>query len=231
MSPLPIVFVPGLLCTGRIYDHQIAHLGDRHPILLANHWSAPTMKEIAAQILSVAPERFALVGTSMGGYVAFEILRQAPERVAKLALLSTKAAADTDEQIAGRRKMVAHVRANGVRSGVKALWPKLVHEARQEDHPLMSVFFDMAEQLGTDAFARQIEAIIGRPDSKPLLAKISVPTLVVAGAEDTLIPPENSKEIAAGIPSARLELVPHCGHMGMIERPETYTRLLQVFLG
>lgn len=231
MPGLPIVFVPGLLCTGRIYEHQVQHLGDKHPVLLANHWSANTMGEIAKTILDVAPEKFALVGTSMGGYVAFEILRQAPERVARLALMSTKAPADTAEAIAGRRKMVADVRANGVGSGVKALWPKLVHAARQEDQPLMGVFFDMAEQLGTDAFARQIEAIIGRPDSKPLLAKINVPTLVVAGAEDTLIPPESSKEIAEGIKGARLELVEHCGHMGMIERPETYTRLLKEFLG
>jgi pimeloyl-ACP methyl ester carboxylesterase len=230
MSGLPIVFVPGLMCTGRIYQHQVEHLGQRHTVLLANHWSAPSMKEIAASILSVAPERFALAGTSMGGYVAFEIMRQAPGRVARLVLMSTSARPDTPEKSDGRRKQVASARLSGMRPGTKALYPMLVHPARHEDLPLLSVFFEMAEQLGVEAFAGQIDAIIGREDSRPLLSSIKVPTLVVSGADDTLIPPENSREIAGGIAGSRLETVPHCGHMGMLERPETYTKLLGEFL-
>ncbi|HEX5008140.1 MAG TPA: alpha/beta fold hydrolase [Hyphomonadaceae bacterium] len=230
MAGLPIVFVPGLLCTGRIYEHQAQQLGRRHPVLLANHWSHTSMAEIAKSILTIAPEKFALAGASMGGYVAFEIMRQAPDRVAKLILLSTSARPDTPERSEGRRKQVAAVREHGARTGVKALWPNLVHPARQEDHALLAVFNEMADELGPDAFARQVDAIIGRADSRPDLPKIKVPTLVIAGAEDKLIPPDNSKEIADGIPGARLELVDHCGHMGMIERPETYTRLLGEFV-
>jgi len=188
------------------------------------------MAEIAKQILSVAPEKFALVGTSMGGYVAFEVVRQAPQRVAKLALLSTSAKPDTPERREGRRKQVASVREHGVRTAIEALWPNLVHPARHEDRALRSLFDEMAEQLGPDVFARQIEAIIGRADSRPTLIGIKIPTLVVAGADDKLITPDNSKEIADGIAGARLETVEHCGHMGMIERPETYTRLLGAFL-
>ncbi|MCC6919486.1 MAG: alpha/beta fold hydrolase [Alphaproteobacteria bacterium] len=230
MGGLPIVFIPGLLTTGRIYQHQAEHLGQRHPILFANSWSGATMAESARQILDAAPERFALVGTSMGGYVAFEILRQAAGRVARLALLSTSARPDTRERSAGRREQVAAVRQRGIRWGSLALWPNLVHPARHEDLALRRVFIEMAEELGPDAFARQIEAIIGRPDSRPLLPSITVPTLVVAGAEDQLIPPENAREMAEGIAGARLEIVPHCAHMGMIERPESYTKLLSAFL-
>jgi pimeloyl-ACP methyl ester carboxylesterase len=230
MAGLPIVFVPGLLCTGRIYEHQLQHLGQTHPVLLANHWSHASMAEIAKSILDIAPEKFALAGTSMGGYVAFEIMRQAPDRVAKLVLLSTSAKPDTPERSEGRRKLVAAVRQEGVRTAVKTMWPNLVHPARHEDLPLQTAFNDMADQLGVDAFARQIDAIIGRADSRPDLPKIKVPTLVVAGAEDKLITPDNSKEIADGIPGARLETVEHCGHMGMIERPETYTHLLGEFV-
>jgi len=231
MAGLPIVFVPGLLCTGRIYEHQVQRLGQTHPVLLANHWSHTSMTEIARSILAVAPEKFALAGTSMGGYVAFEIVRQAPDRVAKLILLSTSAKPDTPERSDGRRKQVAAVREHGTRTAVKTLWPNLVHPARHEDLPLLSIFNEMAEQLGPDAFARQIDAIIGRADSRPDLPKIKVPTLVIAGADDRLITPDNSKEIADGIPGARLETVESCGHMGMIERPQTYTRLLGDFLG
>lgn len=230
MTGLPIVFVPGLLCTGRIYAHQVERLADRHPVLLANHWSAPSMREIAAQILSSAPERFALVGTSMGGYVSFEIMRQAPERVERLVLMSTSAKPDAPERSEGRRKQVAAVRAHGVRTGTIALYPALVHAARHEDFALRQIFIDMAEELGADAFARQIDAIIGRADSRPALAEIKAPTLVIVGENDALIAPDEARKIAAGIKGARLETLPNCGHMTMLERPQSVTTLLQAFL-
>jgi pimeloyl-ACP methyl ester carboxylesterase len=230
MAGLPSVFVPGLLCTGRIYEHQVQQLGRRHPVLLADHWSHTSMTDIAKAILAVAPEKFALAGTSMGGYVAFEMMRQAPDRVAKLILLSTSARPDTPDRSEGRRKQVAAVRESGACTAVSALWPNLVHPARHEDHALLAVFNDMANELGPEAFARQTEAIIGRADSRPDLPKIKVPTLVIAGADDKLITPDNSKEIADGISGARLETVEYCGHMGMIERPQTYARLLGEFL-
>ena len=230
MPGLPIVFIPGLMCTGRIYQHQVETLGQAHPVLLANHWSHDSMAGIAKSILDVASETFALAGMSMGGYVALEIMRQAPGRVTKLILMSTSAKPDTPERSADRRKQVEGARKYGVRAGTKALYPKLVHPARHEDAPLLTTFFEMAEELGVDAFANQIEAVIGRPDSRPMLGKITAPTLVIAGKDDVLITPDNSEELANGIPGARLALVEHCGHMGMIERPETYTKLISGFL-
>jgi len=230
MPGLPIVFIPGLMCTGRIYQHQVETLGQTHPVLLANHWSHDSMAAIAKSILDVAPETFALAGMSMGGYVALEIMRQAPGRVTKLILMSTSAKPDTPERSADRRKQVEGARKYGLRAGTKALYPKLVHPARHEDVPLLTKFFEMAEELGVDAFANQIEAIIGRPDSRPMLGKITAPTLVIAGKDDALITPENSEELANGIPGARLALIEHCGHMGMIERPESYTKLISGFL-
>jgi pimeloyl-ACP methyl ester carboxylesterase len=230
MSGLPIVFVPGLMCTGRIYQHQVEQLGQGRAVLLANHWSHDSMAAIAASILEAAPARFALAGTSMGGYVAFEILRQAPERVETLILMSTSARPDTPERSVGRRQQVAWARRNGIRAGTLSAYPPLVHPARHEDLSLRTTFIEMAEALGVDAFARQIEAIIGRPDSRADLPGIGIPTLVIVGADDQLIPPEHGQEIAAGIPGARFERVEHCGHMGMIELPETYTRLIGDFL-
>ena len=227
----PIVFIPGLMCTGRIYQHQVEELGQRHPVLLANHWSHATMKEVAASILEAAPERFILAGTSMGGYAAFEIMRQAPDRVEKLILLSTSAKPDTPDRSKGRREQVAAARkANNMRAGTKALFPKLVHPARHEDQPLLTTFIEMAEQLGLDAFERQIEAIISREDSRPLLAEIKVLTLVVVGKDDVLIVPDEGREIAAGIRGAKFVEIENAGHMCMIERPEAVTKALAEFV-
>jgi pimeloyl-ACP methyl ester carboxylesterase len=227
----PIVFIPGLMCTGRIYQHQVEQLAQRHPVLLANPWSHATMKEIATSILNTAPDRFILAGTSMGGYAALEIMRQAADRVEKLILLSTSAKPDAPERSKGRREQVAAARkANNMRDGTKALYPKLVHPARHEDQPLLTTFIEMAEQLGLDAFERQIEAIISREDSRPLLANIKVPTLVIVGKDDTLILPDEGREIAAGIKGARLVEIDHAGHMCMIERPEAVTKAVREFV-
>lgn len=230
MSGLPIVFIPGLMCTGRLYHYQCEALGEAHPVLLGNHWSAASMGEIADQILAVAPERFALAGTSMGGYVAFEILRRAPERIEKLVLMSTSARPDTPERSHVRHQQLEWTRHHGMRAGTRALWDHLVHPARHEDHPLLTTFIEMAEIVGIEGYARQTEAIIGRADSRPLLGALTMPTLVIAGADDKLIPPDQSREIAAGIAGSRLEIVPDCGHMGMIEKPDTYTKLIGTFL-
>ncbi len=231
MPAMPIVFIPGLMCTGRIYQHQVEELGQRHAVLLANHWSASTMKEVASQILTAAPEKFALVGTSMGGYAALEVMRQAPDRVTKLVLMSTSAKPDAPNRSKGRRDQVAAARkANNMRDGTKALWPKLVHPARHEDHALLTTFIEMAEQLGVEAFEHQIEAIISRQDSRPVLATIKTPTLVVVGKDDTLIPPDEGREIAADIPGAKLVEIENAGHMCMTERPETVTKALVEFL-
>lgn len=228
----PIVFIPGLMCTGRIYQHQVEELGQRHPVLLANHWSQATMQDIAAAILKSAPETFILAGTSMGGYAALEIMRTAPGRVEKLILLSTSAKPDTPERSKGRREQVASARkANTMRDGTKALYPKLVHPARHEDQPLLATFIEMAEKLGLDAFENQIEAIISREDSRPLLANITIPTLVVVGKDDTLIVPDEGREIAAGIKGAKLVEVENAGHMCMIERPQAATKALVEFVG
>jgi pimeloyl-ACP methyl ester carboxylesterase len=117
-----------------------------------------------------------------------------------------------------------------MRDGTKALWPKLVHPARHEDVALLTTFIEMAEKLGIAAFERQIEAIISREDSRPLLAQIKTPTLVVVGKDDTLILPDEGREIAAAIPGAKLVEIENAGHMCMTERPETVTKALVDFL-
>jgi pimeloyl-ACP methyl ester carboxylesterase len=227
---LPLVLVPGLACTGDLYRHQLSRLGTARPVMVADHTRDDTMGAIAERLLAAAPERFALGGVSMGGYVAFEVLGRAPQRVARAIFMSTSARPDTPARSEGRRAQVKAARAGHYREGTMALWPLLVHPARFEDLALRALTADMADEVGVDGFARQIEAIIGRADSRPLLASIACPTLVIVGAQDALIPPENGAEIAVGIPGARLETLADCGHMTPAEKPETVTRLIGDFL-
>jgi pimeloyl-ACP methyl ester carboxylesterase len=225
-----LVLVPGLLCTGALWAPQIAALADIAACTMADHRRHRTMRGIARSILAAAPERFALAGLSMGGYIAYEILRQAPERVQRLALLDTGARADTPERTAARRELIATAEREGVRRAQEVLMPTLVHPARLDDRPLVDTVLQMAVDTGLAAFKRQEAAIIGRPDSRPLLASIRCPTLVLVGEQDARTPPTLAREIADAIPGARLEIVPDCGHLPTLERPEAVTRALRAWL-
>ena len=225
-----LLLVPGLLCTHVLWAPQIAALGDIANCSVADHTRHDTMAGIARSILAAAPERFALAGLSMGGYIACEIVRQAPERVERLALLDTGSRADTPERTAARRELIATAEREGVGRAVELLMPVLVHKARLGDRQLVDTVTQMALDLGLNVFKRQQEAIIGRPDNRPLLPNIRCPTLVLVGEQDALTPPDLAREIAEGIPGARLEIVPDCGHLSTLEQPEAVSRALRGWL-
>jgi pimeloyl-ACP methyl ester carboxylesterase len=225
-----LVLVPGLLCTGALWGPQIEALSDVAEITVADHTRHESMEAIARAILAQAPERFALAGLSMGGYISYEVVRQAPERVTKLALLDTGSRADTPERSAGRRELIATAEREGARKAMEVLLPVLVHPDRLSDRPLVEKILQMGEDTGLDAFKRQQTAIMGRPDNRPFLPSIKCPTLVLVGQEDALTPVELSQEIAAGIPGARLEIIPHCGHLSTLEQPEAVNRALRAWL-
>ncbi len=223
---LPTVCIPGLACSARLYQDQIPALWTVGPVMVAQPTQHDRIAALAQSILAAAPARFALVGLSMGGYLSFEILRQAPARVAKLALLDTSARADTPEQSENRRAQIRLAATTPARAIADGLFPRLVHRSRHGDESLRGIFRLMAEEVGTAAYARQQAAIIGRPDSRPLLATIRCPTLVVVGDGDELTPPPVAAEIANGIPGARLVTVAGCGHASTLERPAEVTAAL-----
>lgn len=231
MAPvLPLVLVPGLLCSARLYVPQIAALWAHGSITIADHRRDSEMAAIAARIFADAPPRFALAGLSMGGYIAFAMLRQAPERIAKLALLDTSARPDTAEQSAGREKFIGMAEAGKLNDIVEALTLRFLHRNHHGNEILKRVVRDMAADTGPDAFVRQQRAIMSRPDSRPLLASIRCPTLVVVGDGDELTPPELAKEICTGISGARLVVVPECGHLSTIEKPDVVNAALAEWL-
>ena len=223
---LPVVLVPGLLCSAEVFAPQIAALWPHGPVTVASTFEGATIADIASAILAAAPPRFALGGISMGGYICLEIMRQAPERVAKLALLDTSARADTAEQTAKRRDAVAAARAGDFLALAVEASKAQLHPAHKDDARLLDINRRMAAAVGLDGYARQIDAIIGRSDSRPGLAAIAVPTLVLVGDTDTLTPPALAEELAAGIPHARLVVVPHCGHLSTLEQPDAVNRAL-----
>jgi pimeloyl-ACP methyl ester carboxylesterase len=223
---LPVVLVPGLNCSARLYAEQIPALWQFGPVTVADHRRDDSMAAIARRILADAPPRFALAGLSMGGYVAFEILRQAAARVTKLALLDTGAGAEAPERTAQRKPLIALAKQGRFAEITEDQFPLLVHRSRHGDASLKAAVRAMNEETGPEAYCRQQHAIMGRPDSRPGFAAISCPTLVLVGDEDQLTPPALAREMADGIHGARLVVVPECGHLSTMERPQAVTAAL-----
>lgn len=229
-DPLPIVLVAGLNCSARLYAQQIPALWEFGPVTVADHRRDDSLAAIARRILAAAPPRFALAGLSMGGYIAFEVMRQAASRVAKLALLDTGARAETPERTEQRKPLLELARSGRFGEITDNQYPTLVHRSRLGDAALKAQVRAMNEETGAEAYLRQQQAIIIRPDSRPGLAAIACPTLVLVGDDDQPTPPELAREMAAGIKDARLVVVPDCGHLSTMERPQAVNAALVEWL-
>lgn len=227
---VPIVLIPGLMCSPRLYAGQIPELWRFGPVTVASHRGADSVKEIAGQILASAPPRFSLAGLSMGGYVALEIMRQAPERVARLALVDTSARPDTPDKTQARRDQIALAEAGRLREVADILYPRWVGPARRDDPELRNTVRQMADETGAEAFIRQQTAIMNRPDSRPGLGEIDCQTHLVVGVDDEVTPLDCSEEMAEAIPGARLLVIPDCGHLSALEQPRIVTRALTAWL-
>jgi pimeloyl-ACP methyl ester carboxylesterase len=219
-NPMPILLVPGLGASPRVYAPVMAAIWRYGPVTVANHIRDDSIGAIAQRILAEAPPRFALAGHSMGGYIAFEIMRQAEGRVAKLALINTQARPDTPEATSVRRGRIARAQAGEYHAVLDEMFPDQVHPARRGDADLRQLMHDMGDDIGADAFVRQQLAVIGRADSRPVLAAIKCPTLVVTGDQDNAIPNSLSVEMAEGIHGVKLTIIPHCGHFPQVEQTQ-----------
>ncbi|MET0220604.1 MAG: alpha/beta hydrolase [Bradyrhizobium sp.] len=227
---LPIVLVPGLICSARIWAPVVPALWRHGPVTIANHIRDDSMAAIARRILAEAPPRFALAGHSMGGYIAFEIMRQAPERVAKLALLNTQARPDTPEATARRRGQIARAHDGGYRVVVDEFFPNFVHPSRRDEAGLHQVVHEMADDVGIEGFVRQQTAIMARPDSRPTLTAIRCPTMVLTCDSDNTIPNQLSQEMADEIAGSWLVMLENCGHLPQLERPDATAQALVEWL-
>jgi pimeloyl-ACP methyl ester carboxylesterase len=230
MTGPPLALLPGLLCDGALWHAQVEGLAGHADCRVVDFTEQDSIAAMAASVLEAMPEPFALAGLSMGGYVAFEVLRQAPGRVTRLALLDTSARADTPEQTRERRGLIELARKGRFRGVPRRLLPLYLHPARLEEVELPAAVTAMAERIGRDAFLRQQKAIMGRPDSRRDLVRIDCPTLVLCGRQDQPTPLARHTEMAAGIARSRLVVIEDCGHLAPIERPAEVTAALKAWL-
>jgi pimeloyl-ACP methyl ester carboxylesterase len=229
MAQMPFLHVPGLNANARVYRDAAEALWPFGPVMHANHLMGEGMEGIASRILADAPPRFALAGFSFGGYLAFEILRQARDRVLKLALIDTSARPDTAEAADVRRQRIAHTKAGKFRMVVQQSFGGSVHPHHKEDSELWAIHTAMSNANGPEAYVRHQEAIIGRPDSRPMLSSIAVPTVVVVGEADAITPPEVAKEMHSAIAGSSLTVVHEAGHLALLEHSQAVVAALRAW--
>jgi pimeloyl-ACP methyl ester carboxylesterase len=226
-----LILVPGLLLTADLWRDQVAALSGRVARIVPEAQTRhDSLAAIAGAILAEAPDRFALAGMSMGGVVAQEIVRQAPERVSHLALIDTTSRPDTDAQRSHRERLLrqtAHGRFTGISRHAFHQW---VHPAHADDTALYDRVAAMTRSVGRDAFIRQQTAMLGRPDYRPVLPGLRCPALVLCGADDKVTPPALARETATAIPGADLELIDRSGHLAPLEQPVAVTAALERLL-
>lgn len=228
-----LLLLPGLLCDERLWRDQVSGLAEIADIAIADMTRDDSVAGMAARAIAMLDARgsgaFAVCGLSMGGYVAIEVWRQATSRVTRLALLDTSARADTEAQTRRRRGLMALTRTGQFKGVTPRLLPSLIHPDRLGT-PLADEVRAMAERIGREAFLRQQQAIMTRPDSRADLLRVGVPTLVGVGAEDILTPPELAEEMAALIPGATLVRFAGSGHLPTMEVPEAVNAALRDWL-
>ena len=226
----PLVFLPGMMCDARLFGPQIAELSADTAVMVAPITQGERVEEIASGLLDLLPQRFALAGLSMGGIVAMEILRRAPERVTRIALLDTNPLAETPQVAAAREPQIVAARTG-----------RMLEVMREEMKPnylapgagrpaVLDLVMDMADTLGPEVFIRQSRALQRRPDQQSTLRKCKIPALVLCGAHDVLCPVRRHEFMAELIPNAKLHIIEGAGHLPTLEQPDETTRALRAWM-
>ncbi|MEM7283444.1 MAG: alpha/beta fold hydrolase, partial [Pseudomonadota bacterium] len=223
-----LVLLPGMMCDHRLWRHQIDALESGHRITVPSIAKDNSIRDIAHAVLSEAPLEFALAGLSMGGIVAFEMFRQAPQRITKLALLDTNFLADTEAKQAVRDQQIQRVTDGELYAVLRdELKPNYLAQIHRSNDEMLNEVLDMGLSLGSAAFIRQATALRNRADSTDTLSHINVDTLVLCGAEDELCPPTLHDAMSQRIPRASLVVLGDCGHLSALEQPDQVSHALQ----
>jgi len=235
MEKHSLVLLPGLMCDETTWLHQIAALSDIADCAVMDWGTLDSLTEMADQVLRLAPERFAMAGHSMGGRVAFEVYRKAPERVTHIGLFDTNyvplpSGEAGEKEARGRRDLLDLARAEGMRAMSRKWLEGMIPSYRQNDTALVEEIITMFERKSPDLFERQMRALLNRPDAGPVLSQIRCPALVLTGMDDAWSPPAKHREMAAAIAGSTLVLVEKCGHMSTMERPREVSRAMREWL-
>ena len=223
----PLVFLPGMMCDARLFGPQIAELSAEYSVMVAPVTRGERIEEIASGLLDELPQRFALAGLSMGGIVAMEILRRAPDRITRLALMDTNPLAETPPVAAAREPQIVKVRAGRMRDVMRDEMKLNYLAPGPYRNEILDLVMDMAEALGPDVFVRQSRALQRRRDQQGTLRKCRVPTLILCGAHDALCPVKRHTFMAELIHGAELRVLEHAGHLPTLEAPAETTQALR----
>jgi pimeloyl-ACP methyl ester carboxylesterase len=227
---IPLVLLPAFLSTGDLWRRQAKALADVADVQIISLTRHDSIEGMASLVLDRAPDRFALAGLSLGGFTAFEIMRRAPERVTRLALVSTTARLDAPERLEGRKAQMQLVRAGHFAEAIKPYLTIIQSRERPLTSEALETVLQMCAEVGPDGLMNQQTAMMNRPDSRPGLGAISCSTVVICGRQDQSWPLENSKELAALIPGAKLVVIEDCGHFPTLDQPEETTAALRAWL-
>lgn len=235
MPAPPVLFLPGLACDAAAWKHQASRFSAVTKTIVADYGASDSIPAMARAVVAGLLGRFAIAGHSMGGRVAFEIFRGAPERVAGLALLDTayrpRAAGEAgDRERAGRMALLDIAETQGMRAMGRYWMPDIIHGDRMADEELVDSIIEMFGRKTPEVYRAQVTALLDRPDAAPVLATIRCPALVMCGREDAWSPVAQHEEIAARIAGSRLVIVERCGHMAPMERPREVTAALDAWL-
>ncbi len=222
----PLVLIPGMMCDARLYGPQILHFSHTHNVMVASITQGERIEEIASQILTDAPQKFALAGLSMGGIVAMEILRRAPERITRLCLMDTNPLAETPQSAAAYEPMIVGIKAGRMGDVIRGFMKPEFLAPGPGRLGVLAEVQAMAESLGPEVFLRQIRALQRRRDQQAALRRATMPALVICGAHDTLTPVKRHEFMAELIPYAKLAVIEDAGHLPTLEAPEEVNRLL-----
>ncbi|NVJ92593.1 MAG: alpha/beta fold hydrolase [Methylocystaceae bacterium] len=225
-----IILLSGLLCDRSLWRHQLEYLSQDYDLRVADFSKGDSITAFADSVLEMAPETFSLAGLSMGGYVAFELLRRVPERIHRLALLDTSPYADQLEHSEFRHSLMTMAKDHGLDEVMQTLLPRLIHSSRCEDEELVKTIDAMAHRIGVDSFIDQQTALLNRRDSFADLVSISCPTVVLVGRQDSMTPVKIAKEMANQIPNSSLVEIENCGHLSTMEQPEAVSALLRYWM-
>lgn len=226
----PLVFLPGMMCDARLFGPQIAALSPEYSIMVSPVTRGERIEEIASGLLDELPARFALAGLSMGGIVAMEVLRRAPDRVTRLALMDTNPLPETPQVAAAREPQIVKARAGRLQDVMRDEMKPHYLAPGPYRNEVLSLVMDMADALGPDVFVRQSRALQRRRDQQSTLRKCKVPALVLCGAHDARCPVKRHTFMAELIHGAELHVLDHAGHLPTLEAPDETTAALRAWM-
>ena len=226
----PLVLVPGFMADARSFMPQIAELGASRPIMILTAGLADTVEKIVAEAGPMLPRRFALLGHGLGGNVAIEILRRHPEAVSRIALIATDPLPEPPKLAAEQEALLVAAKTGHMADCIAQMLPaSALHDAPWRDE-VIALVQDMAATLGIEQFQRQLRVMQRRPDQQKTLRKANVPTLILTGEGDTIVPRRRAEFLAAMMPHGCLEVIAGAGHLPQLEQPEAVTKALRTFL-